>query len=49
MATVLRPVNVFAIHIPPLHQARLVAEVHEFDPGAVPLLAPMSRHNLQVL
>lgn len=42
----LAPRHVFAIHIPPAHERRLVAEVAAFAPEAVPLVDPMSRHHV---
>jgi L-ascorbate metabolism protein UlaG (beta-lactamase superfamily) len=35
--------RIFAVHIPPAHEARLVEEVRRFDPHATALVTPMSR------
>lgn len=49
MAGALRPGHVFAVHIPPAHRRRLVAEVRAAAPAAVALVEPMSRHRLTIL
>jgi L-ascorbate metabolism protein UlaG (beta-lactamase superfamily) len=48
METALRPQRTFAVHIPPEHERRLVEAVGDFDPKAVPLVEPMSRHRLTI-
>lgn len=48
MKTALRPGRVFAVHIPPAHERRLVADIEAFDPSAVPLVDPMSRHRVAI-
>lgn len=42
-----RPRRLFAVHIPPEHQTRLVAEVRAFDSTAVALVDPMTRVRLE--
>ena len=44
----LRPRHVFALHIPPAHERRLVDEIRQFDPQAVPLAEPMAVHVIDV-
>jgi L-ascorbate metabolism protein UlaG (beta-lactamase superfamily) len=44
----LKPRRVFAVHIPPAHERRLVEEVRRFDPAAVALVTPMSTHLVEV-
>jgi L-ascorbate metabolism protein UlaG (beta-lactamase superfamily) len=46
MESALHPNRIFAVHIPPQHQRRLVDEIREFDAGAVPLVEPMARYRL---
>jgi hypothetical protein len=43
-----RPRHLFAVHIPPAHEVRLVREIGEFDPRAVPLVAPMEQHTVEL-
>jgi L-ascorbate metabolism protein UlaG (beta-lactamase superfamily) len=44
MESALHPGRVFAVHIPPQHQARLVEEIRAFDTTAVALVQPMARY-----
>lgn len=44
-----RPRHVFAVHIPPAHERRLVDEIQRFDPGAVPMVAPMSVYDVEIV
>ena len=43
-----RPRRLFAVHIPPEHQRRLVDEVRAFDRRATPLVEPMTRVRIGV-